>query len=591
MTAKPSATNYRFGRCELQPAERRLLVDGAPVALGARAFDLLVALVERAGDLVTKAELLDRVWPGLVVEENNLQVHVSALRKLVGTAAIATVAGSGYRFTLQVERADRPAAATPPQAAADKPSIAVLPFVNMSDDAANEYFADGLAEELLNVLAKIRGLRVTSRTSAFSFRGAHVDIAAVARALNVATILEGSVRKSGQRVRITAQLVHAASDSTLWSQTYERDLTDIFAVQDDIAHSVVKELHAALLGEQDAAEAARVSREIAVAVNSRSENMDAYQLYLQGKFFGRRFNADDRAKAIDYLERALQCDPGYASAWAELSDAYLLQADGGLHGSLDKGIALARDAAARALALAPDLGRGHAVMGNIHMHYDWDWMAAEIRYRRALELAPEDADSLADAARLAQRRGRLDESAVLLARLMALDPLNVGAYHTLSVQFAVTGRPQEAEAALRKALELNPSSTNVHAALSNLYLIEGRPSDALREAQAEPHAGLKLTALAKALHALGRFADSDVALDQLIRDYADYAAYQVATVYGQRGDADRAFDWLKRAYRQRDTGLSSLKLNIILVRALQDDPRWEPFVEKVGLADVRTVQF
>ena len=595
VTAKPSA-GYRFGRCELQPAARRLLVDGEPATLGPRAFDVLVALVERAGDLVTKAELLDRVWPGLVVEENNLQVQVSALRKLVGTAAIGTVAGSGYRFALKVEQGDRPAAgsrvaARLASAITDRPSIAVLPFVNMSDDAANEYFADGLAEELLNVLAKIRGLRVTSRTSAFSFKGTHVDIPTVARTLNVATILEGSVRKSGQRVRITAQLVHVATDSTLWSETYDRDLTDIFAVQDDIANSVVKELRAALLGEPaDASGSARASTEIAAAVRSRSENAEAYRLYLQGLFFARRHNTDDRAKAVDYFRQALQRDPSYALAWAGLSEAYLLQADGGSLGALDEGVALARDAATRALELGPEVGRSHAAMGKIHMYYDWDWNAAAVRYRRALELAPDDSDSLADAIRLAQHRGRLNESAVMLETAMALDPLNVGAHRTLSVQLAVTGRLAEAKAALLRALEINPRHAVIHAALSNLHVIEGRPDDALREAMLELHSAHGMTALAQALYALGRIAESEAALQELIAKWADHAAYQIARVYGHRGDADHAFEWLERAYRQRDAGLSSLALNIILVRRLHDDPRWEPFVEKMGLADVRAVQ-
>ena len=237
------------------PATRQLLVDDQPTPLGERAFDVLLALIERRERLVTKDELLELAWPGLVVEENNLQVQVSALRKILGNGAIATVARRGYRFTLQVAAEAPPHPTqpleTPPVAdVADKPSIAVLPFVNMSDDTANEYFADGLAEELLNVLSKIRGLRVASRTSAFSFKGAKVDIPTMAQKLNVATILEGSVRKAGNRVRISAQLIHVATDSHLWSATYDRQLEDIFAVQDDIAQSVVKELRAALMGEK-----------------------------------------------------------------------------------------------------------------------------------------------------------------------------------------------------------------------------------------------------------------------------------------------------------------------------------------------------
>ena len=244
--------SYKFGRFELRPATRQLLVDDQPAPLGARAFDVLRALIEHRERLVTKEELLELAWPGLVVEENNLQVQVSALRKILGNGVIATVAGMGYRFMPQVgtgalSHATQPVDRPPVADLAHKPSIAVLPFVNMSDDTANEYFADGLAEELLNVLSKIRGLHVASRTSAFSFKGAKVDIPAMAQKLNVATILEGSVRKAGNRVRISAQLIHVATDSYLWSATYDRELEDIFAVQDDIARSVVTELRAALM--------------------------------------------------------------------------------------------------------------------------------------------------------------------------------------------------------------------------------------------------------------------------------------------------------------------------------------------------------
>ena len=244
---------YRFGRFALNPATRQLLVDDRPVLLGARAFDVLLALMERRDRLVTKNELLELVWPGVVVEENNLMVQVSALRKLLGADAIATIAGRGYRFSLMITQEDLPVAPdrheklrVPFDEAT--PSIAVLPFVNLSRDEENEYFADGLAQELLNVLSKINGLRVASRTSAFNFKGMPVDIPTVAERLNVGAILEGSVRKAGNRVRITAQLVHVATDSRLWSETYDRTLEDIFSIQDEIAQSVVKELRTTLLG-------------------------------------------------------------------------------------------------------------------------------------------------------------------------------------------------------------------------------------------------------------------------------------------------------------------------------------------------------
>jgi TolB-like protein len=339
---------YQFGRFELSPATRQLLVDNEPAPLGARAFDVLLALIDRRDRLVTKNELLDLVWPGLVVEENNLQVQISALRKLLGQEAIATIPGHGYRFTFALTdsgaagsssmvstRNNLPQAFSPlttPSAPVDEnlPSIAVLPFVNMSDDAANEYFADGIAEELLNVLSKIRGLRVASHTSAFSFKGSKIDIPTVAQKLNVATVLEGSVRKFGKRVRITVQLVQVATDSHLWSDTYDRELEDIFAVQDDIARSVVKELRSALLGEKrDSSASAAVKAEVQAAAKGRGTNAEAYRLYLQGRSLVARRTQASVATGIEHLRQAVTIDPEYALAWAALAQAQTIDAGSG----------------------------------------------------------------------------------------------------------------------------------------------------------------------------------------------------------------------------------------------------------------------
>src|SRR6267143_1920779 len=270
--ARVSHRRARRNAGRLPPGRRREPVDGLAVAIGARAFDVLQALIERCERLVTKEELLDFAWPGLVVEENNLQVQVSSLRKILGPDSIITIPGLGYRFTVPL----RPAGSQPfvkPAIAPiddDAPSIAVLPFTDLSPEKDQEYFADGLAEEVLNVLSKIRGLRVASRTSAFTFKGSKADIPTVAQKLNVTTVLEGSVRKAGKRVRITAQLVEVATDSHLWSETYDRELEDIFAVQDDIAHSVVKGLRSILSG-----------AELQAATRGRGQNAEAHRLYLQ----------------------------------------------------------------------------------------------------------------------------------------------------------------------------------------------------------------------------------------------------------------------------------------------------------------------
>ena len=306
-------------------------------------------------------------------------------------------------------RSTQPIEKPPVADTTDKPSIAVLPFVNTSDDAANEYFADGLAEELFNVLSKIRGLRVASRTSAFSFKGAKVDIPTMAQKLNVATILEGSVRKSGNRVRISAQLIHVATDSHLWSATYDRQLEDIFVVQDDIAQSVVKELRAALMGEKpDAAASAAVKAEIQAAARGRGNNAEAYRLYLQANFHHDRFTPEDFAIAIEAYLAALKLDPNYALAWAGLSIAYAHRAGQGWPGTvLDEGFRLAREAAGKAMQLAPDLAEAHEALGVIRYCNDWDWKGAKASFARALELAPGNVRVIRNAVELLRARGRL----------------------------------------------------------------------------------------------------------------------------------------------------------------------------------------
>ena len=465
------------------------------------------------------------------------------------------------------------------------PSIAVLPFVNMSHDEDNEYFADGLAEELLNVLSKIRGLRVASRTSAFSFKGTKADIPTVAQKLNVATILEGSVRKSGKRVRITAQLIQVATDSYLWSETYDRELEDIFAVQDDIAQSVVKELRSALLGEKpDASASAAAKAEVQAAAKGRGENAEAYRLYLQGRFFADRFIREDTAKAIGYYRQALELDPEYALAWAGLSRAYSNQAGYSWDVEITAGFGKAREAAERALQSEPDLAEGHAALGQIRMWHDWDWDGADESLRRALELAPGDAQVIRDTGVLAGNLGRSEEALALVRRAVALDPLSAPAHRSLARLCVLADLLDEAEAAGQKALELNPKGGFTHFWLGLVRLGQGRLDEALEIVQRETHETFRLLGLTLVQHARRRPAESDAALQELIEKNAAGAAHQIAEAYAYRGETDLAFEWLERAYAQRDTGVAIMKVSPPL-RNLHGDPRWQPFLEKMGLAD------
>ena len=490
-----------------------------------------------------------------------------------------------YRVALGSNLAGGPTkpALRPRPLAHEPPSIAVLPFVNMSHEA-DEYFADGLAEELLNVLSKIRGLRVAARSSAFTFKGKGATVAEVGRALNVATVLEGSVRKAGNRLRISVQLVKVADGYHLWSERYDRTLEDIFAVQDDIAQSVVKELRATLLGEAvDAQAASALTAQVAAAVKGRATDPEAHRLFLQARYFLDRRNRDDTTKAIGYVQQALERDPAFALAWTELSRAYTLEADMGW-GPVVEGYARGREAVARALALEPDLAEGHGQLGWIQMIHDWDWRGAEASFTRALALAPRDAGVLRVAGTLARCLGRVDEALGLYRRAIEQDPLSSASYQNLGYVLAANGDLMGAEQAHRKAFDLVPQRTLSRAYLALNLLAQGRGEEALAEASCEPEEWARLRGSAIIEHATGDLAAADAALRELIAKYAESSAVQIAEVYAAHGETDLAFAWLDRAYVQRDGGLPVMKLELSF-RRLHADPRWGAFLRKMGLPE------
>jgi TolB-like protein/tetratricopeptide (TPR) repeat protein/DNA-binding XRE family transcriptional regulator len=497
------------------------------------------------------------------------------VERLAGLSAVALP-------PLPAPPADASSVVAPVPIDATLPSIAVLPFVNLSDDAANEHFADGLAEELLNVLAKVPGLRVASRTSAFTFKGQRdIDVPTAARRLNVSTVLEGSVRRSGARVRIAVKLVRAASDEQLWSRSYDRELNDIFSVQDEIARSVVQELRSALLGERvDAATTARAHAQVRAAMRGSTLNGEAHELYLLGRFLTDRLTADDTATAIGYYRRALQLDPHYALAWAGLAGAHSSQVDYAW-APRDETVERARSAARHALELEPQLAEAHAELGWISMTFLWDWPTADACYARALALNPGNRAVVGGASVLADSLGRRDEAMALARRAALLDPLSFIAHGNLALRCLNSGLLDEAAVALDRALELNPRGGLLHTVLGTVRLEQRRFDDALIAFEQESVPALRLLGRLMALHELGRHGERDEALRQLIEVGAEDGALQVAEGYAWIGDADRAFEWLERAYRQRDSGLGQLQ-SWPLLRNLHADPRWPPFLEGMG---------
>jgi len=398
--------------------------------------------------------------------------------------------------------------------AASLRSIAVLPFADMSPGKDQEYFSDGLSEELLNVLAKIPELRVTGRTSSFQFKGKIEDLRAIGQKLNVATLLEGSVRKAGNRIRITAQLVNAADGFHLWSETYDRELDDIFAVQDEVSRSVAKALKVTLLGQESQRPA------------PRGGSAEAFNLYLQGRYFSARPAAEGLEKALSYYQQALKVEPGYALAWVGLADVHVQQADNGFV-PFDEGYPQARREAEKALELDPSLAEAHSTLGWIKTSFYWDWTGADADFKRALELEPGNANVLSPASYLALALGRLDEALQLSRRAVELDPLNLRAHNNLATVASWAGQVDEAEAALRKLLELNPVFPGGHQMLGRVNLGRSRPEAALEEMEREKHPVWRRFGLALAYNALGRMKEADAGLAELIKGDRENAAYQI----------------------------------------------------------------
>ena len=462
------------------------------------------------------------------------------------------------------------APATIPSSAAPIPtdhSIAVLPFVDMSQAHDQEYFSDGISEELLNLLAQVPQLRVIARTSSFSFKGKEVDVATIAKTLSVANVLEGSVRKSGDKLRITAQLIRASDSSHLWSQTYDRQMTDVFKVQDEIAAAVVDELKIKLL---------------AAAPTSKVTNPNAYALFLQARQIERRYSAEAFTQSIALYQQALALDPIYAPAWVGLAGMYVNQGNEGLR-SADTALQLARSAINRALEIDPEYAPAHALLGWIAAFFDHDMVEAAQRVKRALALEPDNLEIIDCAAEVGRRLGRMDEVISIGKYQISRDPVNAFGHFDLGLAYRYSGRLNEAIAELRTVLKLQPDYVYARTAIGEALLMQGETNAALTEILQEADENSRLYGLAVAYYAAGRQAEADAALTQLIQKYGTTAASNIASIFAYRGEADRAFEWLDKAVRYHDPSVGSIAYDPMLAK-IHDDPRWSRLLRRLGIA-------
>ena len=447
------------------------------------------------------------------------------------------------------------------------PSIAVLPFVNMSRDEENEYFSDGLSEELLNVLAKIPELKVTGRTSSFAFKGKKEDLRDIGQKLGVATLLEGSVRKAGNRVRITAQLIKAADGFHLWSETYDRVLDDIFAVQDDIAQSVSQALHVTLLGRPAAATKA---------------SAESYSLVLQANQLVWQNAKEANAKAVALYREALEKSPEDARAWAGLASAYLYAAAYG-HLPMNESLPGARRAVERALALDENLAETHTAKGILLASFEFRYREGMESVRRAVALAPSASGPMVLMSFYEGILGDKQEALRLARRAQELDPLNPEVHFNRARVEAWSENLEAASEAFIKTLQLSPGSAGAHHNLGINYLRRGMVDQAIAEIQKEESRGYRYCGLAVAYFIAGRKKDSDEAMANLHQESEEWGI-QFAVAHAVRGERDEAFHWLERSYELHDSGVAMLRVNWAC-RNLHDDPRWPRFLAKVGLGD------
>jgi len=569
------------------------LIDGAtPAAFAERVSRLLSTAQSPAGSSLTAPTSAPIAAPSAqpfsaAPASAAAAAHSPAVsRSRVTWVVIALAAAAGY---LAVDRFSAPRRSTQTEAASELPSpttpavqpnspspginpisersIAVLPFVNMSSDKEQEYFSDGLSEELIDLLTKVPDLRVPARTSSFFFKGKSETIPTIARELGVAHLLEGSVRRAGNRLRVTAQLIRADTGYDVWSETYDRELKDVFKVQDEIAGAVVAALKLKLPSAQNTSA-------------HRTANTEAHNQYLLGLQSFNRRNVDGYGRAVDFYRKAIALDPNYAAGYAGLAFALTYLADTSGDAAL---LQQALAAAEKAVALAPEQADGYVARGYFRGSINFDWAGAQADLAKGLDLDAGDSTGRRRYAQLLGTLGRFPEAVAEARRAVELDPLSEPSWQTLARLLTASRDFAAAHEASRRALEINPESGYALSSLGQILLLEGKAAEAAAVfRRIDARSLFELFGVAMAEHTLGRARESQQALDELTGKGAENAAYQIAEVHAWRGEKDKAFEWLERAYRQRDGGLADIKYDPLL-NSLHGDSRYAALLRKMNL--------
>jgi len=455
----------------------------------------------------------------------------------------------------------------------------VLPFVNMSADKNDEYLSDGVSEELITALSKITGLQVKARTSSFAFKGKNEDIQKIGELLHANHLLEGSVARAGNKLRITAQLIQASDGNHEWSDTYDRDMQDIFAVRSEVAEKVAATLKVRLLGEE--------KRKIE---KKPTENLEAYNLYRQGRYYSDKLSESDMKKAVPFFEQAIEKDPRFALAYAGIADNYVLAAD--TYIAPREAFSKAKSAALKAIELDDSLAEAHASLGFVHFHYDWDWAAADKECRRAIELNPQSAPSYMIYTHYLAGIGRFDEASKFGARGLELDPLSVSTHFFLGWSALFAGQYDEAIAKLSKAVELDPSNGWVRMFLGRAYLFKGMPERAIEVMETamrlSPDDSYALGYLGYCYAVTGRRADALKILQRLdeLEKHRYVSRFAHVYIYAGLGDKDKTFEWLEKAFQERSDSLAWFRFDPES-KNLQSDPRFAALMQKIGFTEAK----
>ncbi len=557
------ATVYEFGPYRLDPIGRNLQREGANVSLPPKAVEVLLELVKRPGLVAGKDDLMRAVWPEVVVEEGNLNQMVFLLRRALGEDYIATVPRRGYRFTVGVRTTEVPCQID---------SIAVLPLDNLAEPS-QDYFADGVTEALITELAKFKRLRVVSRTSVMRYRGTEESIAQIARSLRVQALVEGSLMRSGNRLRITVQLIHAATDSHLWAATYDGIVEEIFTLHQTIA----RDLATALRGKLSADEEARFGV-------SRTMRPEAHSLYLKGRYFARHLTAEAQRKALRYFEESIAADANYAAPYAGLAECYVEMAY--FFGMEPKrAFSRAKPAALKSVELDRNLAEGHAVLSLLSLLNDWDWVAAETESRTAIELAPGDAYVHWKRGVYLRYAGRPEEAVAAHRQAESLDPFSLVAIEEVGWPLYYARRFEEAVTQFKKALELESRWDQLYFGLGLTLAQIPRHDEAvaaLREAVTlGPENPLNQALLVYVLGRAGRAREAEQEMERLKQRHAFCPSWFLSIVWIGLNDHRRAFECLEDAFRGREPCLVSLKVDPVF-DPIRRNPTFADMVRRIG---------